>query len=231
MNDRSGCQYRSPSVQIPPWASERPQSERSSHRRFPEKKWMHKVETWSASSSLETNPEKAKKNQKNTETSKQRKHALVVHNRRRAHHLVHLRVALPPQLRNVPLPPLNDALQARRDAAADVSDRLEPRHLVADRRRAREEVRLVRAEPLGVERHRLREGGELRGQLRVHLLVQAQQLRVRRAGWRNSCSWGRGCGRGRATDAEVIIFRVEEIRRRHGWWCWLWRRRVPWSWR
>ena len=189
---------------------------------------MHKVETWSASSSLETNPEKAKKNQKNTETSKQRKHALVVHNRRRAHHLVHLRVALPPELSNVPLPGSNDALQARRDPAADVSDRLEPRHLVADRRRAREEVRLVRAEPLGVERHRLRERGELRGQLGVHLLVQAQQLRVRRAGWRSGCcSWGRGCGR--AIGAGVIIFCVQQIRRRYGWWCCLWRRQVPWS--
>ena len=91
--------------------------------------------------------------------------ALVVHDSRRTDELVDVRIPFPLQLSHIPLRVLHDRAHPGADAATHVPDRLEARHLVADGRFAREQVVLVRPQPLAVQPHRLRERRQLRAQL------------------------------------------------------------------
>ena len=129
---------------------------------------------------------------------------LVVDDGRGADELVDLRVALPSQLRYIPFSGRDDLFQAGSHAPAHVPDGLKPSHLVADGRFACEQVRLVRAEALRVERHRLRQRRKLRADLGVHLVVQPQELGVGRARRRyRRCRRRRTCGK--------VIFGIEQV--------------------
>ena len=100
---------------------------------------------------------KKESEKKNNCKRKEGAYALVVHNCRRTDELVDVGVALALELRDVALRVLDDRSDARGHTSAHIADRLQARHLVANRRLSREQVVLVRPQPLAVERHRLRE--------------------------------------------------------------------------
>ena len=91
------------------------------------------------------------------------KYALIVYDRGRAYEFVDVWIALALQLSHIALRVFDDRPHPGTDAPTDVPDRLQARHLIADSWFSREQVILVRAQPLSVERHHLRERRQLRG--------------------------------------------------------------------
>lgn len=114
---------------------------------------------------------------------------------RGAHELVNLRIALPPKIRNISLRLLDRASHPARDVATHITDSLQAPHLVPDCRCAGKEIRLMRAEALGVEGEDLGEGRELGGELLVDVGVETEEFWVWGPGGRGRDGrWGCGVG-------------------------------------